>query len=147
MFISKEKRKEMLNNLEYKCNNSKIFTPKTLGILIRCIHINLPIYIIIAVSLASKFYATIAAIGLFLAYFFFILFNGCFLSALEKRLCRDTFTIADPVLEIMGYDVNNDNRYICTYIVMGLNGLLFSYIYYNRFIKNTSEPLINQLDL
>ena len=143
MFISKEKRKEMLNNLEHKCNNSKIFTPKTLGILLRCIHINLPVYIIIAVSLASKFYATIAAIGLFLAFFFFILFNGCFLSALEKRLCGDSFTIADPVLEACGCEITNDNRYICSYIVMGLNGLLFSYIYYNRFIKNNSIPVIN----
>ena len=75
MFISKLTKKNFINFLEKKCDNIPI-SNKSLGILIRSIHINLPIIILIIVSCGSKTSAIIHVLFLLFIVFMYIIFNG-----------------------------------------------------------------------
>lgn len=37
-------------------------------------------------------------------------FNGCILSKLERRFCKDDFTVMDPVLHYFNIPTTNENR-------------------------------------
>ena len=44
--------------------------------------------------------------------FLFVYFNGCILTMVEKKICKDKTrpTLIDPLLSLMGYKVNGVNR-------------------------------------
>ena len=63
----------------------------------------------------------------------FILFDGCFISMLENRLCNDNFNMIDPFLEFNGLVVDYKSRKALTYYIAVCYTMLFLTIYYVRF--------------
>ena len=117
MFVSKSTRKNFVNYLEKKCNNSNI-SNKSLGIMIRSFHISSPLVILMAISCTSFFFATLSYIILIIVASLYIIFEGYVLSMLEKRLCKDSFILVDPIIEYSRLDVNYKNRKTFTAWIM-----------------------------
>jgi len=134
MFVSKSTRNNFVDFLEKYCTMSSI-SNKSLGILIRSFHISSPIVIIIIVSCTSKIYALINVIILLIIVLLYIIFNGCVLSILEERLCKDSFLLVDPFIEFANMEVNYKNRKTFTAWIMGPIVLIVLLIYYFRFIQ------------
>ena len=133
MFISKLTKKNFINFLEKKCDNIPI-SNKSLGILIRSIHINLPIIILIIVSCGSKTSAIIHVLFLLFVVFMYIIFNGCILSMLEERLCKEQYILVDPFIELSGREINYINRKLFTLWIMIPHVIIVLLIFYFRFI-------------
>jgi hypothetical protein len=77
------------------------------------------------VTLSVIYYAVIVSL--------FILFDGCFISMLENRLCKDNFNMIDPFLELNGLVVDYESRKSLTYYIAVCYTMLFFTIYYLRF--------------
>jgi hypothetical protein len=94
----------------------------------------MPFNILVIVCLAPKFFVILNTIILFISASLFVLLDGCFLSRLEYYLCKDSFTIVDPFLEMLDIGINNTTRNYMTYY--GMSSYLFIYflIFYIRFI-------------
>ncbi len=120
------------------CSKTRM-SKKTLGYALRSYHVSAPIIYLIFVSYASQFMATVMILNLFICLSLFIIYDGCFLSSLEHRLCGDEFTIADPFLEIVGLELSNKNRMFITYCIAGSYTLFFFLIYYFRFYYKASS--------
>ena len=62
----------------------------------------------------------------------FFYFKGCFVSQLEYKLHdKDFINIVDPYLAIVGWEINDENRYTITiYIVYLYFATLFSILYW-----------------
>ncbi len=80
--------------------------------------------------------AVIAVIKYSLILICYILFQGCFISMLENRLCDDKFNIVDPFLEYNNVNINYKTRKIVTIYIAVCYTLIFYGIYYFRFIFN-----------
>jgi hypothetical protein len=126
-------KEQFMNSLKNMCDKS-IFDNKTLGIIIRSMHLNAPINMLIVASFAPKLLVIFNTIVLSISATLFVLFNGCFLSKIEYYLCKDSFTIVDPFLIAMDFDVNNINRNIITYYGLTFYVYIYLSILYFRFI-------------
>ncbi len=134
MLVSKSTRDNCINFLENKCNESSI-SNKSLGIMIRAFHVSAPIMILIIISCGSMFWATANLILMITVVCLYIIFGGCTLSMLEEKLCKDSFTLVDPFIELAGMEVNYKNRRTFTSSIMIPHLILISIIYYYRFIR------------
>lgn len=114
--MTKEERIKKIDYLETLCDCS-IFSRKTLGILFRSFHYNFPIICIGCVLFANDIIVGIVVILLFFSYMSWIPFNGCFLSMLENRICKDDFNPADPFLEILKFEKTKQNRINISYLI------------------------------
>ena len=133
----KQIMKHFANNLQQQ--NTRI-SPHNIGIIIRSIHLCSPIYIFIILFLGTQtlcnimiFFITIGAIA-------FYIFDCCFLSVLEKELCKDNFVVMDPLLELLGIEVNSRNRVkTTTQILWPSLFISMFFIYYIRFIHSNTH--------
>jgi hypothetical protein len=64
----------------------------------------------------------------------FFAFNGCIMSMIENRICNDDFTIADPFLELLGWEKNKKNSFNVTLVVGSFYYITVGIIYYIRFL-------------
>jgi hypothetical protein len=107
---------------------------KSIGILIRSHHLAAPSNIIILLIFASKPICTFLVGFLCFALLLFYLLDGCFLSKMEEEICKDNFTIMDPMLELLSWEINKENRISISYLV-GIPYLIcVMAIYYLRFL-------------
>ena len=94
--------------------------------LVRTVHINIPLYCIILVSLLPL---QIAWIIVLIAIFILtsgIFFKGCILNGIEKQLCKDTpsceevtfYTVIDPIIILNGGKVNKKTRFNYSIVVV-----------------------------
>lgn len=134
MIDSKLLRDKFIKFLEKKCNNSTI-SNKSLGMLIRTFHISSPIITLIIISSTSQILSSINLIFLLIVVMMYVLFNGCILTLLETKLCKDTYTIVDPFIELYGMKVNYKNRKYFTACIMIPYVIIILLIYYFRFIR------------
>lgn len=131
--LSKEQKIKIIDYLESLCNKTR-FSNKTLGILLRGLHTVTPINLLGGLLFCSFNIATLCCISLSLVIVLFILFDGCFLSMLEKRLCKDDdYTIVDPFLELFKMENTKENRKKVTINVIGTYTVLFFLIYFIKF--------------
>ena len=100
---------------------------------IRGWHIMTPIYTIILMFYFSKLSYHILIFNLFFVFSAFIYFKGCVLTVIESKLCGDTFTFIDPILEYNNIELNSKNRYNVSFIVANLYLALTFIIYFFRF--------------
>jgi len=135
MSLSKKFKHYLVNYLEYLLNKSNI-SKKSLGIMVRSYHFYAPLLMMLAVLIPDKIYADISVIFYFLALFLFFLFQGCFISTLENRLCEDDFNIVDPLLEFTNQKINNHTRMVISYFILVCYSGVFFGIYYMRFWYN-----------
>ena len=92
-----------------------------------------PIYTIILMFYISKLLYHILIFNLLFIFVSFIYYKGCVLTVLETKLCGDTFTFIDPILEYNNIELNSKNRYFVSFVV-GINYLAVTFlIYFYRF--------------
>ena len=131
--ISKEKRNRIVEHFKNKWENGK-FTKKSLGIMMRSFHISTPTCFFFIILFAPKKVVWIVFILLLIILFMFFIFDGCIVSMVENRVCNDDFTIADPFLELAGWEKNSKNRFNMTLIVGLTYYITVGIIYYVRFL-------------
>lgn len=124
--LTKEEKKKVIDFLENSCRNTR-FSPKTLGIMFRSFHYNTPIVCLYNVLFQNDYIVILTMFILFCAYISWIPFNGCFLSMLENRVCKDDFNIADPFLELVNFEKNKKNRIYISYF-MGGSYMIFIFL-------------------
>jgi hypothetical protein len=129
MLISKLTRDNCINFLE----NIPI-SKKLLCLIIRSVHFSLPIIIFTVVMCASKFFALLFIIFSFIIVLMYVLFGGCILTILEKRLCKENYTVVDPFIELFGLEINSKNRKSFTLCTMLPLLVIILLIFYLRFI-------------
>jgi len=133
MLISKLTKNNFINFLENICNNIPI-SNKLLGLIIRFVHFNLTMVILIFVLFAPKFLALLFIIFTFIIIIMYILLGGCILTILEQRLCKENYTIIDPFIELIGLKINSKNRKLFTLCTMLPFLPIILLIFYFRFI-------------
>ena len=132
-FINKDERNKWIDEMELKCHNT-MFSAKTLGILLRSFHVGTPINFLILTIFAPQFIVNIVILLLFSIILMFYVFDGCFLSMIEIKLCKDDFTIADPILEVLNRELTKQNRHKITLTIMLIYMSIIFLIYYIRFL-------------
>jgi hypothetical protein len=138
--LTKEERIKKIDYLESLCDKS-VFSRKTLGILFRSYHYNLPLFCIGCVLFANEFMVGLAIVILTISYGCWIPFNGCFLSMLENRVCNDDFNVADPFLELCKLEKTKENRINSSYVVGGSYLLFFIILVILRYKTNFLSTL------
>ena len=104
-----------------------------IGNTIRSIHGSLPIIFFVIVLFGTFNVVIITNIIILLLLLSFILFKGCILSKLEKKLCKEDFVITDPLFEILDIEINNQNRYYTLYWIGIPYIIIINIIIYYRF--------------
>ena len=104
-----------------------------LGNLIRSTHGSLPIIFLTLISCGSFKTVIITNIIVIILLVSFIVFKGCILSKLEKKLCKEDFVITDPLFEIMEIEINNENRFKTLYYIGIPYIVIINLIIYYRF--------------
>lgn len=140
--LSKEQKIKIIDFLELLCNKS-CFSNKTLGIFLRGIHAVTPINFLFGLFFCSFEIATLCCISLVGVILLHILFNGCFLTMLENRLCKDNYTIADPFLEIFKMENTKENRKKISINIITFYTILFFSIYYIKFFIFKKTKTVN----
>ncbi len=132
MFISKQSKVKIIDILELLCKKTGI-SNYSLGVMIRSYHFGMPCAFMFTVLLCNHLIAFISVLNYSLILFSYIVFQGCFVSMLENRLCNDKFNIVDPFLEYNNVEINYNTRKIVTTYIAFCYTLIFYGIYYIRF--------------
>ena len=135
MYLSKDTKTKAIDYLELMCTHTGI-SNHSLGIILRSYHYSAPLIMIIFVIMGNKMLATITITYYLFLVLCWILFNGCFLSMLENRLCDDNFNIVDPLLEFSSMQINYESRKLVSHYVGFCYTILIFGIYLLRFKKN-----------
>lgn len=117
--ISKERKRELKNNIvewTYSLFENLPLSMKSIGILIRSFHMASPIGFFMIMLLCPNSFICLFTLGLLVIIAFsFFFFDTCIISSLENRIIGDEFNIIDPVLELLGMDINFMNRLKISY--------------------------------
>ena len=130
--ISEEIQYKYLNKIEESCKELSL-SNYMIGNLIRSIHGSLPIILIVIIIFGTFNVVIITNIIITILLVCFILFRGCILSKLERKLCKDDFVITDPLFEILDIEINNENRFYTLYWIGIPYVILVNFIIYYRF--------------
>ena len=130
--ISEEIQNNFLNNIQQSCKELSL-SNHMIGNTIRSIHGSLPIIFFVIVLFGTFNVVIITNIIILLLLLSFILFKGCILSKLEKKLCKEDFVITDPLFEILDIEINNQNRYYTLYWIGIPYIIIINIIIYYRF--------------
>jgi hypothetical protein len=106
---------------------------KTIGFYLRSLHVHTPIYLLIAMQTCSFPVAVFVLCCLFIALTYFVLYDGCVLSKIEKTLDGQDITIVDPFLEIRGVKKTKQNRMRLSYVFAAGYITLMLLIFWYRF--------------
>ena len=109
------------------------FDKKTLGLFIRAYHISLPQNTMVMIMLGPQWAAQTTILFVLMTMLNLIFLNGCFLSAIEKKLDNIDVTIMDPILSYYNMEKNHKNRMKVSQIVGILFIALSFSIYFYRF--------------
>ena len=113
----KDCRKQLVNYIYNKLKKTKCPT-KIWAFIIKACHFTFP-YLTLIVFLSTPIW--IGIITLFMVLFFLLMYiylKGCFVSHLEYKLNKKNFiNIVDPYLILIDYPINNESRYIGTFII------------------------------
>ena len=141
MFYTETKKKlnkqlkQLLLVIADKCKQGRL-SQKSIGVIVRTFHMSAPINFVFILLFAPHLMCVFTMLFLIFVACMFYIFDGCFLSILEKELCNDDFTIIDPNLEMLEMEVNNKNRLFISNIIGILYILMICSIYYVRFYTN-----------
>lgn len=134
--LSKKIKNNIINYLLSSLYNTGL-SSQSIGHLLRALHFSIPfvcMFFILQNSLYLNIISIIFVLGSILA---FILFQGCFMTKMETMLLKDGFTVVDPMLEILGFEITYDSRYYITVVMGGLYSLIFiAIVCVNFFLKD-----------
>jgi len=134
----KQHMKIVMNNCAENLKKNGRVSTKSLGLMIRSIHMFLPTYLMTILMFGPLFLCNIAIISLVGAIVCFYLFDCCFISILERNICDDDFIVTDPILEMLSLPINNHNRYYISNVVGPLYLYLAFVVYYVRFYHHSN---------
>ena len=120
--------------IEFTISSLRFFKmpDKLSNYIIKSIHFALPILFIYNVYFLDPAIVFIYLLQLLGTTYGFLYFKGCILSNIEYKLSGDDTNIVDPALIIMNVDVNRQNRYKISIIIMIAYLSLITYIVYKR---------------
>ena len=133
MLISKSCKINVIDTLEYLCRRTGI-SEYSLGIIIRSYHYSVPAGILLIMSICSKETFILLLIFYIIIIILYLLFDGCIISMLENRLCKDNFNVIDPFIELNGLAVDSEIRKMYTQRISIIYTSLIFLIFYIRFI-------------
>ncbi len=109
---------------------------KTIGFYLRSLHVHTPIYLLISMwTCGSLWNGVFILLCLAIAFFYFVMFDGCVLSKIEQTLDAQDITIVDPFLEIAGVEKTNQHRMTLSFWFAGGYSLFMFLIFYFRFVR------------
>ena len=132
MIISSKIKKQILDLLENKINEFSLnsgISKKEFGLIIRKVHYLIFIIPLFTVLFVNKILILLHIVILLIIISLFIFFNGCILSVLEYRLCKDNFTVVDPYLNLLFVEVNNETRKKYTLLSLLVMLCYFIFVY------------------
>jgi hypothetical protein len=129
----KEIRKKLIDQTLGILKKSKL-SDYTLGFLVKSLHFHTPWYFLLLYILLPKSLALLSTLPLIIAFCTFIYLQGCFLTIVEHKLLKedDKINIIDPFIELLGEEVNENNRYWFTLAISSLYCALVLIILYCR---------------
>lgn len=95
------------------------------GFLLRTIHFHIPWYFLFFFTFLPIKLAFFALIPLLIPFIAFFYFNGCFLTIVEYKLCKNDINIIDPYILLCKDKVTMENRY---YYTLGVSISYFSVV-------------------
>ena len=133
--MTKKLKQFTVNTIASICRLSGI-SDKSIGIIIRSYHFTMPLLLMLAILIPDSIISNLAVLFYIGVVFLFFLFNGCFVSALENKFCKDDFNIVDPLLEFTKQPINNSSRMVVSYFILICYTIVFFSVYYFRFLYN-----------
>lgn len=106
------------------------------GFILRTIHFHIPWYFLLFFIFFPIKLAFITLILLLIPFIAFFYFNGCFLTIIEYKLCKDDITIIDPYIILCKDEITIENRY---YYTIGLSISYFSVVSLILYLKYINE--------
>ena len=106
MFVSKSARKNFVDILELMCRKTGI-SEYSLGVMIRSYHFAMPVAFIFILLFCDGIIVYLSIIYYILIVTLFILFDGCFISMLENRLCNDKFNMIGINNDLLSMPLRN----------------------------------------
>lgn len=133
--ISKIKKENLVNTIIYFLKKSNM-KAKSIAHLIRAIHFGLP-FICFFLLLTGKFYLAMIGVAIIVkSVFAFFILEGCYMSMIENKLLGDTFTVVDPMLEFLHFDVTRKSRYYITIVMSNFYMIIYGLIFYIMYLSN-----------
>lgn len=139
MLISKENKKQFYNwavKLLKKIN----IEDKSLGFVIKAIHFNIPAFLMLFMIYGSKTLNILIITYLLSILALFYLFDGCFLTKIEKKIDGDDLTIIDPLLEFCGIDKTHEKRFKISIYIFFTYFSIILFVFYLRFYAGYESP-------
>jgi hypothetical protein len=130
--ITKAAKKQLIEQIVERINSGRV-SGKNIGFLIRTIHFVAPLTVLSTIINGTHVTVVLQILFMILSMIAFFIFDGCIVSMIESRLCKDDILIIDPFLEIAGYEVTNRNRKYGTYLIGGSYIISIILIYFYRF--------------
>ena len=140
--ISKENKKKFYN---WSVNLLKQFNleDKTLGFAIKAAHYNIPAFLLLFMVYGSKILNILIITYLLIILFLFYLFDGCFLTKIEKEIDGEDLTIIDPLLEFCGISKSRENRFNISIYIFFCYFSVILFIFYFRFYFNNDLQVLD----
>lgn len=148
MLISKENKKKFYNwavKLLKKLN----IEDKSLGFVIKAIHFNIPAFLMLFMVYGSKILNILIIIYLLSILSLFYLFDGCFLTKIEKEIDGEDLTIIDPLLEFCNINKTHENRFKISIYIFFTYFAVILFVFYFRFYSGYESTIFfdNYVDL
>lgn len=96
-------------------------------------HNSIMIITTLMIVLGSKKMYFIALTVNIVIFILFNIFNGCILTRLEKRFCKNNFTVIDPFLEYFNLPVTFENRVKASKTSAIIGFIFTAIVYFVRF--------------
>ena len=114
---------------------------KVLGNYLRAFHLAAPVNMMLLALYIPKNLFIILYILLCGAFFCFVMWDGCFITRVEKILIGDNITFIDPCLEIISMPLTSKNRMNASVLAAFSYMITLSFIFIFRFVLNFSIKL------
>ena len=116
--ISKATKKKLIDGLVERLSSGRV-SGKNVGLVIRAIHFIAPFAAMSTVINGTHIAVALQIVFMCLVLVAFVIMDGCIVSMIEHRLCKDDILVVDPFLELFGYEVTSSNRKNGTYVIGG----------------------------
>lgn len=130
----------IINFIVQEANKCSI-SNKVLGNYLRAFHLSAPFNMILLSFFLPKNLFIIMYLMLCCALFCFILWDGCFITRVEKILVGDDITFIDPCLELIKIPLTNANRMNASILAAFFYMINMTLIFIFRFFLNFSINL------
>lgn len=148
MLFSKENKKKFYN-WSVKLLKKLNIEDKSLGFAIKAVHFNIPAFLMLFMVYGSKTLNILIILYLLSVLTLFYLFDGCFLTKIEKEIDGEDLTIIDPFLEFCNIDKTHEKRFEISIYIFFTYFSIILFVFYLRFYSNYDSTIFfdNYFDL